>query len=150
MEDSEIDSPTPLERMVARSLPDGVEGRFRPHPRAQVVRKAYLPRCDAKTLAEAVEGARFAVMINSNAGNECLALGCPVLCLGPALYEKAGVALRTTQRTFYREFGQMLDGWKPDAERVRNYLHWLACRQYSPDDFRDSQVLSDVVRRAVA
>jgi hypothetical protein len=31
----------------------------------------------------------------------------------------------------------MLDGWVPDNAKVLNFLHWLACRQYSADDLAD-------------
>ena len=78
VDESELKLSTPLEKVVARSRPPGVEAVFRPHPRAREKNASYLPRCKAETLAEAIEGARFAVMINSNSGNECLALGCPV------------------------------------------------------------------------
>lgn len=146
--DSEIDVPTPLTRAVARSLPPGIEGRFRRHPLAQVNRVSYLPDCEAATLEEAVEGARFAVTINSNAGNECLAMGCPVLCLGPSVYGAAGVARTTSLATFKREFDEMIDGWRPDADRVQNYLHWLACRQWNADEFREGTVLDALIRKA--
>jgi len=150
MDESEIKLSTPLEKIVARSLPDGVEAVFRPHPKAQVKRVAYLPRSDAETLEQAVEQAQFAVTINSNAGNECLAMGCPVLCFGPALYAKAGVAKQTTVAGFRQALQEMLDGWHPEAEEVRNYLHWLACRQWNQDEFREGTVLRELIRRAMS
>lgn len=156
MDDSELNEPTTLDRMVLRTLPDGVENRFRPHPRDNVNRPPFLPRCEADSLEEAVAGARFAVMINSNAGNECLAWGCPVLAFGPALYTKAGVALRCTTQTrgsdlppFYKALETMLDGWRPDADRVRNYLEWLAARQWNQAEWREGEVLDRLLTEAM-
>ena len=148
--ESEINMSVELERLVARSLPDGVQAVFRPHPKARRQRSNYLPLSKAATLEEAVRGARFAVIINSNSGNECLALGCPILCLGPALYEMAGVAKQTTVRTFRKDLAAMLDGWHPDGVAVRNYLHWLACRQWNAADLADGRVMEELVRRAFA
>lgn len=150
MDESEIQLSTPLEKSIARSLPHGIEAVFRPHPRARVKRVAYLPRSPAGSLREAVQQAKFAVTINSNAGNECLAMGCPVLCFGPALYAAAGVAKRTTMASLRADLADMLDGWRPSTEAVHNYLHWLACRQWSPDEFREGAVLRKLVEGAFA
>jgi len=149
MDDSEIKLSTPLEKIVARSLTNGVRAVFRHHPRVRMKRVRYLPRCEVPSLEHAVDGARFAVMVNSNTGNECLAWGCPVLCFGPAIYAQAGVALQTTVADFRQRFQQMLDGWRPDEERVRNYLEWLACRQWNQDEFRGGGVLAARLREAL-
>lgn len=149
MMESEFDIPLPLAKAVSRSLPAGVRGVFRGHPAmAKPKPVKYLPDCQAPGIVEAIEGARFAVTINSNAGNECLALGCPVLCLGPALYAQAGVALQTTMATFKTQFDRMIAGWMPDGAAVRNYLHWLACRQYSGEEYREGTVLAGILERA--
>jgi len=149
MQESEVSLPTPLKKAVARSLPRGVDAVFRPHPRAGSKRVSYLRRCEARTIVEAIEGARFAVMINSNAGNECLALGCPVLCLGPALYAQAGVAKQTRMSNFKRTLLEMLAGWRPDGGAVRNYLHWLACRQYNQQEMREGEVLARLLEKVM-
>ena len=151
MDDSEVDSATALSRMVARTMPDypGELACFRPHPNARVVRKEYLPRCEAETLEDAVAGARFAVMINSNSGNECLALGCPVLTLGPSVYGAAGVAHTTSGGTFAKDFAEMMEGWTPDNDSVENYLEWLACRQWSQNEIRSGKALRMLVGRAM-
>ena len=149
MDDCEIKLSTPLEKMVARSV-NGTRAVFRAHPRMRMRVGKYLPTCEAASLEEAVDGAKFAVMINSNSGNECLALGCPVMCIGPALYANAGVALQTSSSNFQRSLQQMLDGWRPDAERVQNYLEWLACRQWNQTEFREGDVLARLVREAVS
>jgi len=148
LDECEINSPVLLDRIVARMLPKGEEGRFRPHPRDNVQRPAYLPRCEAETIEEAIAGARFAITINSNAGNECLALGCPVLCFGPALYAQAGVALRTSMATFYREFQQMLDGWQPEQAKVENYLCWLAARQWHVKEWASGEPFKQLFKEA--
>ena len=151
--DSEIREPTPLDKMLHRNLKKhGLEGRFRPHPRSpdalgREMPPHFCPRDDT-TLEEAIAGARFAVTINSNAGNECLALGCPVLCFGPALYAQAGVAPRTTQADFQKSLKAMVDGWRPTTADVRNYLHWLACRQWNQAELRQGDVLTDLIGRA--
>ena len=93
------------------------------------------------TLAGAVRGARFAVTINSNAGNEALAWGCPVLCLGPALYATAGVAERTRLAKLPAAIEQMLAGWRPRDDDVRTYLCHLACRQWNCDELAEGSVL---------
>ncbi len=93
------------------------------------------------TLAEDVAAARFCVTINSNAGNEALALGCPVLCLGPALYEMAGVAIRTRLADMAESVRQMLDGWGPAHSAVERYLYHLACRQYGIAELRSGEAL---------
>jgi len=157
LDDSEIQVPTPLEKMVARSLPTSVPGRtpsvpavFRAHPRVRLKSGKYLSTCTATSLEQAVADARFAVAINSNAANECLTFGCPVLALGPALYLNAGVALPATCANFQTQFNRMLEGWRPEAERVRNYLEWLACRQFNQDEFRQGDVLARVLREALS
>lgn len=149
MQESETDSSTALTKAVARSLPEGVVGRFRRHPRARVARVQYLPPCEAETLREAVAGAQFCVTINSNAGNEALAWGCPVLCFGPALYEQAGVALPTSMATLTDDLKTMLAGWRPETGRVRNYLQWLACRQFSQEEIRQGEMLRGLIGRAL-
>jgi len=148
--ESEITIPADLERLVGRSLPNGTQAVFRPHPKARRQKSNHLPLCKAATLEEAVRGARFAVMVNSNSGNECLALGCPVLCFGPALYAMAGVARQTNVKTFRKDLTEMTNGQHPDESAVRNYLHWLACRQWNADDLADGRVLAELARRAFA
>jgi len=152
MQDSELKALPGLETAVARALPKGVQAVVRPHPldaKRDRPRHRTLPRCPAPTLAEAIEGARFAVMINSNAGNECLALGCPVLALGPSLYGRAGVAKETPLAGLKAALGEMLEGWRPDAGAVRNYLEWLACRQWNAEELREGRALDGLVKRAL-
>ena len=137
-----------LEKMVFRGLPAGVKAVFRPHPESRVAPRHYLPVCEAPTLKDAAAGARFAVMINSNTGNECLAWGCPVLCLGPSLYAHAGAAKQTSVNGMRSALAEMVHGWEPVQSKVDNYLRWLACRQYSQSELESASVMTGVVRRA--
>ena len=57
-----------------------------------------------------------------------------MLCLGPALYGIAGVAIQTSLVSLQRNIELMLDGWRPDSRRVGSYLHWLAARQWTIDE----------------
>ena len=141
--DSEISHPKQLIQAVAKALPTGIEARFRPHPLYQ-----WNPRgcgadlCTAATLKEAVAGARFCVTINSNAGNEALAWGCPVLALGPALYTRGMVSAWCMLQVLGLSIRDMLDGWNvPPPERVANYLYNLACRQYGIAELRSGEAL---------
>ena len=72
-----------------------------------------------------------------------------MLCFGPALYAAAGVALQTTMSDLGDALSTMLSGWRPDAEKVRNYLHWLACRQWSQEEIREGAMLASLVRKAL-
>jgi len=93
------------------------------------------------TLREAVDGAAFAVTVNSNSGNEALAWGCCVLSLGPSLYALAGAACRTGLAGLEHALEAMADGWTPEPATVTNYLYWLACRQWSRDELAHGDVL---------
>ena len=148
LHESEIRVPAELEKLVARSLPDGVRAVFRPHPKAKRQKSKHLPLCEAESLEDAIRRARFAVMVNSNTASECLAFGCPVLCFGPALYATAGVAKQTSVRAFRKDLAAMLDGWHPDDGAVRNYLHWLVCRQWNDEELAKGDVMAELAQRA--
>ena len=148
--DSEVRSPLPLLDAVLEAAPPGVEVRFRAHPKAPPAEGPAAAATRAEgTLAEAVAGAAFVVTINSNAGNEALAMGCGVLCLGPALYAAAGVARQTTLTDLPGAMARMLSGWAPSPEAVRNYLRWLACRQWSRAELADGEILGPVLDAAM-
>lgn len=151
LQESEIRKPNELIRLVAGNLPTGLEARFRPHPnRAKHTASParYMKVCNAKTLKEAVAGARFAVTINSNAGNECLAWGCPVLAFGPALYCTAGVARTVTRDAIVHGLQAMADGVRPGQAAVQRYSEHLACRQYSIDDLAGGGPIMKVLTEA--
>ncbi|MBL7133139.1 MAG: hypothetical protein ISS78_03490 [Phycisphaerae bacterium] len=145
LRDSEIGSPGPLVRAVEAAAPAGCEIQVRPHPLHEWTCH---PKGRARTmggpLSEAVEGATFCVTINSTAGIESLALGCPVLCLGPALYATAGVALQTSLADMPAAMAKMAQGWSAcggTTKAVHNFLYHLACRQWSFDEIAEGSVL---------
>ena len=126
LRDSEIQEPTDLVQAVEHATPSGAELRVRTHPQDGGSRDgSNRARLLDGTLKDAVAGARFAITINSNAGNEALGWGCPVLCLGPALYAMTGVAKQTKLAALAAAIEMMLDGWAPPADAVQNYLRWL-------------------------
>lgn len=137
--ESDIRLPIDLVRMTARSLPPGTPALFRPHPLAhQWIGAAdrFMTVEAAGNLADVIASARLAVTINSNAGNEALALGCPVAAVGPALYLTAGLAHPLAISTFRNDLLAALDARPPDPTRVRRYLRVLAAHQHSPEEFR--------------
>ena len=154
--DCEIQSTNILAKMVFRTVQRGdVAAVYRRHPASGKVQRQqkWLPDCQGGSLEEAVAGARFAVTINSNAAHECMALGCPVMAFGPAVYtETPGprIAKRTSSATFANDFSEMLAGWRPDPEAVRNHLEWLACRQWAIEDWQDGKTLHSLVEEAMA
>jgi len=151
--DSEIKGPAALQRAVKGAIPAKVPVFYRPHPLSPLrphgcdilpmlsdgpdTPAVYSRLKAGPGLAKALEGARFVITINSTAGNEALAAGVPVLALGPALYNIAGVARPASVATLKDDIQAMLDGWVPDNAKVLNFLHWLACRQYSAADLAD-------------
>ncbi len=152
LRDSEIDSPDPLVRAVEAAARVGCDIRVRPHPLHDWTPTG--PRaCEANgrtptmggPLREAVEGAAFCVTINSTAGIEALALGCPVLCLGPALYATAGVTLQTSLADMPAAMAKMAAGWRPTTKAVHNFLYHLACRQWTFDEIAGGTVLGGLL-----
>ena len=140
--DSEISHPKPLIRAVAAALPDGIDLRFRAHPLfGWRTRGLPCEPCAAETLREAVAGARFCVTINSNAGNEALAWGCPVLCLGPALYAMSGAAVQSDLGGLQSRLQSILAGHVPSGGAVASHLYHLACNQYSMAELRNGWAL---------
>ncbi|GAG09572.1 unnamed protein product, partial [marine sediment metagenome] len=131
--DSEIQTPGPLVRTVEASAPEGVEIRVRAHPvqpwNCGTNRRARMS--EDKTLDEDIAGARFCLTINSTAGVKAIGMGCPVLCLGPAMYATAGVAMQTSVADMPQAIQKMLDGWCPIPAGAVNFLCHLACHQWT-------------------
>ncbi len=158
MADSELQGPLPLQRQVARALPQGATAYFRPHPQTgsgvrsrchvhlpllsenQDERAAYRDTKSGPGLAAALSGASFVLTINSNAAVEALAAGVPVLAFGPHLGIDAGVIRRCTVETLAADIKAMLDGWRPEQARVENFLRWLAARQWNGEELADPEV----------
>lgn len=146
LDDSEMDHPKTLIGAVQKVLPAGVPLRFRPHPHySWRCRGMRAEPCEAATLEEAVAGARFVITINSNAGSEALAMGCPVLCFGPALYAMGHVAIQTSRKTLEADLLTMLAGACPPQGEVENYLYHLACHQYGLDELRRGDCLRRIM-----
>ena len=97
------------------------------------------------TLAEDLAGCRFVVTVNSNAGNDALVAGVPVLAFGPSMYGMAGAALETDIPGLAGRIAMMLAGYRPDPGVVTRYLQWLACRQWSSADLADGKVLGKLL-----
>ena len=146
--ESEISHPKPLIRAVAAALPAGIDLQFRAHPLYNW-RTRGLPcePCAAPTLQEAVAGARFCVTINSNAGNEALAWGCPVLALGPVLgsgcsYPMPGINNTTVPLNCLDGMLDLfLGSFSIKPETATNHLYHLACHQYSMAELRNGWAL---------
>ncbi len=164
MLDSEISGPRPLQRLVARALQPGTQIFFRPHPLAvgQPSRRhmtlpvlnqpddrpAYRRTQHGDGLASALVGCRFVICINSNSINEALPLGVPCLAFGPCLGIEAGVVHPTSKATLKADIEAMLEGWCPPQEAVENYLHWLACRQWTGEELADPAVMGPLLEAA--
>jgi hypothetical protein len=147
--DCELRHAASLVRAIEDATPESIEIRFRPHPLANGAEPAMRrARRASGSLADAAAGARFAVTINSGAGNEALALGCPLLCLGPALYATAGVALRSRLVDLPTRISLMLRGYHPAPGRVENYLQHLACRQWTPRELAQGDALAGLLEAA--
>jgi len=145
LDDCEVHFATELERMVSR-VP-GVQAIFRDHPlaRPRPPHTLRLPRRPEASLADLARECSCAVMLNSNAGNELLAMGAPVLALGPALYLAGGVAAQWTPATL-PELLQAPPA--PAREAVVNYLAHLADRQYSNEELAAGTPLERILREA--
>ncbi|KKM25978.1 hypothetical protein LCGC14_1589480, partial [marine sediment metagenome] len=148
---TEIHHPGPLVQAIEAAAPLGLDIRVRHHPlspwRCGTTGRARMVDGD---LRKAIAGAEFCVTINSNAGNEALAMGCPVLCLGPALYAMAGVARRSSLADLPRAIAEMDAGWRPENDAVRAYLAHLAHRQWTCEELADGRPLAEVLGDASA
>ena len=148
LRDSEIRRAEDLVQSVEHAAGAGADIRFRPHPRDGFYDKRMQTLDDE--LSDAIDGARFAVTINSNSANDAILRGCPVLCLGPALCAIAGAAVQTSLAGLRSSLKLMGAGWRPDPRRALSYLHWLAARQWTIDELTgpDGAVLSRLLSDA--
>jgi len=159
LNDSEVKGPLPLQRVLwpyfegSQKNKFGLTGYFRPHPlcsnvitnRHHKTLKQIPQQCNEvrdykKTkggtgLKDALKGARFVITINSNAILECLMEGVPVMAFGPSIGITAGAVKQASLNTFEKDLKEMVDGWHPEEYNVRNYLYWLASRQWNRKEF---------------
>ncbi len=147
--ESETADSAVLFRAVCQAVGDRADVVYRPHPTTRRQPTVDAAHHTSGTLEEDVAGAAFVVTINSNSGNEALAMGCPVLCLGPALYERAGVARKATIGNMQEGVTAMLDGRAPDPVRVMRYLYRLAARQWSQEELANGNVLVPLLKEAL-
>ncbi|MCE5325317.1 MAG: hypothetical protein LLG01_02770 [Planctomycetaceae bacterium] len=145
--DSEIDAPEPLIAAVENAAPKSCAIRVRPHPLQPLAGRWRRAKLQQGTLAQALAKAAFCVTINSTAGVESLALGCPVLCLGPAVYAAAGVARQTSLAKLRAGVAEMIGGWCPPQSAVENFLFHLACRQWSREELIDGSCLDCLLNK---
>jgi hypothetical protein len=128
---------------VSEACPPGLELAVRPHPLFPFDH----PRVLGGSLAQAVRQARFCVTLNSNAANEAIAWGCPVLTLGPCLAARAGASLAGSLPTLRDDLLDMRDGWCPADEQAHRLLYHLAARQYDNAELAEGGVLRDLLNQ---
>jgi len=139
-------APGPLVRAVEAAAPRALDIRVRAHP-------LFKWNCETRgrarmiggSLAEAVAGAQFCVTSNSNAGNEALAMGCPVMSIGPSLYSAGGVSPTCSPTSLLDTVELMATGWRPQRKKLNNYLYWLASRQWSREEIGQGGCLQTVL-----
>jgi len=171
LEESEVQAPWVLEKVVGRALRRSRCAGTRPkaymrdHPqcgrsarhRAKLARLGdEASRADYRAtkhgmgLAAALEGARLVVTVNSNAITEALVAGVPCLAMGPSLAVVAGAARGATRATLPEDLEAMLGGWAPDPDAVERYLGHLAAHQWAPEELADGRVLARLLAEAGA
>lgn len=136
-----IHRPQGLYELVAQAMPKSIPLRIRPHPLSSWRPPSGLLE---GTLRQAVRDARFCVTLNSNAANQAIAWGCPVLAFGPALCVQAGAARRATLATLPDDLQEMTHRWKPTKAAANRLLYHLACRQFNAAELREGSALKRI------
>ena len=131
-----------LLQAVIAGRPAGMKVVFRPHPLSRRGR-------GQNSLCEDVRGARFCVTINSNSANEVIAMGCPVMAMGPGLFTEAMVALKAGLACLTEKLQLMADGWHVGDEWARNYLQHLACRQFNEAELMEGSAIGRILMKAI-
>jgi hypothetical protein len=141
---------SPFVRCLDAAVPPGLDIRVRAHPV-----DPYRGPCAGRikmidgTLRDALDGARFAVTINSNAGNEAIRWGCPVLCVGPSVYGHCGAAAYYEPDSLEDGMKLMLAGWTPGVLHAGDYCAWLSTHQYSCAELAAGMPVLRALRAAV-
>lgn len=151
-----VESPDDLMQALVTAVPKGTHILARPHPSYEALTgHPWVPRADwgvevsvGRDLMTDAAGAKFAVTINSNSANECLALGVPVIVMGPHLATSGCVALEANPRSLPALCRAYLGGLQSKARDVKNYLWHLATRQYSQVDMADGKTLASLLEAA--
>lgn len=149
LRDNEVQDMAVLASAVEAAAPEDMDVRLRAHPQSLWRRNGRRAVMIDGTLKEALRGAAFCLTVNSNAGNEALAMGCPVLCVGPALYAMAGVAMLTHLVNLAGRIAWMRD-CRFDEAAVKNYLYHLACRQWTGEELAEGTALKGLLDAADA
>lgn len=148
--DAPFQAPKPFVKTVEAALPPGVTLRIRAHPvEPYDCGSARRARMIEGSLRDAIDGARFVVTINSNAGNDAILWGCPVLCVGPSIYGQYGVAMHCPPDNLATGLETMLAGWSPGIRKAADYCAWLAGHQYSLAELADGLPVKWALRAAV-
>jgi hypothetical protein len=142
VQDCCVHHPQALCDLITDALPRNMPVGIRPHPLSSWRPKKQLLQ---GSLKQALSGARFCVTLNSNAANEAIATGCPVLAFGPALCSMAGAAHPATLPSLSNDLEDMLEGWSPPQQRAEQFLYHLADRQFSPAQLREGSVLKRIL-----
>lgn len=160
--DSELAGPAPLLRYLSRAAPRDIPIRYRPHPAGPPLNMARFPRVELSPnitpradyhthknggsgLSADLDGARFAVAINSTALMEASMAGVPCLAFGPACGLNNGAYHPATIGSLPRDIGDMMGGWVPADGAVDNLVGELFSRQHSPDDLRNPEYMIGVL-----
>ena len=147
LRDSEVRDMAVLASAAEASAPTDMAVRLRAHPESAWRWNGRRAAMIDGTLEEALRGAAFCLTVNSNAGNEALAAGCPVLCVGPALYAMAGAAMLTHRANLAGRIAWMRD-CRFDEALVKNYLYHLACRQWTGEELAEGTALKGLIDAA--
>ena len=144
LRDSEVHDMAVLVSAVEAAAPADMPVRLRGHPQSPWRPTGSRAVTIEGTLQDALRGAAFCLTVNSNAGNEALAAGRPVLCVGPALYAMAGAAMLTHLGNLAGRIAWMRD-CRFDEALVKNYLYHLACRQWTNEELAEGTVLKGLI-----
>lgn len=145
--DSEVQDMAELASAARAAAPADMTVRLRAHPQSPWRPSGLGVVPSDESLRDSLRGAAFCLTVNSNAGNEALAAGCPVLCVGPALYAMAGAAMLTHLANLAGRIAWMRD-CRFDQAAVENYLYHLACRQWTGEELTEGTVLKGLIHAA--
>lgn len=135
--DAQFSTPDPFVQAISDAMPDAMPDDLELRIRAHPTQKYDDPRLIVGSLRAALDGARFCITINSNAGNDAIRWGCPVLALGPSVYGYNAVAWEALYiEDLAMSIRSMAAGWTPSFKNrdTGDYCAWLSTKQYNLDD----------------
>lgn len=140
-----VDSMESLYHAIERCvpvLPKGWRFLVKEHPSAK---KAYdhlhnknsqVVFANANDTQALIEGAKLVITVNSTVGIESLLLGRPVMTLGNAFYNIAGLVSHAESEEMLRQRVSAPETWIYDGELVSRFVAWLGERYLVPGRFR--------------